>query len=172
MGVVVSPDDKRIYVANGRGGTVSVIDAATKAAGFGYKWDEKSNQFAHALMQCLAKEPDRRPASTGALEVLLLGDPQDGERHAHVETPAPAEPRGVDQDAADQRARDAREPEHRAERHHPEDLADAGGELDAPTHHDFCMPGNPPVCSVASASARQWSMRARRAAACSRVMCP
>ena len=29
MGIVVSPDDKRIYVANGRGGTVSVIDAAT-----------------------------------------------------------------------------------------------------------------------------------------------
>jgi YVTN family beta-propeller protein len=29
MGVVVSPDDKRVYVANGRGGTVSVIDAAT-----------------------------------------------------------------------------------------------------------------------------------------------
>ena len=31
MGVVVSPDAKRIYVANGRGGTVSVIDAATNA---------------------------------------------------------------------------------------------------------------------------------------------
>jgi YVTN family beta-propeller protein len=29
MGVVVSPDAKRVYVANGRGGTVSVIDAAT-----------------------------------------------------------------------------------------------------------------------------------------------
>jgi YVTN family beta-propeller protein len=29
MGVVVSPDDKRVFVANGRGGTVSVIDAAT-----------------------------------------------------------------------------------------------------------------------------------------------
>ena len=29
MGVVVSPDDKRIYVANGRGGTVSVIEAGT-----------------------------------------------------------------------------------------------------------------------------------------------
>lgn len=31
MGIVVSPDDKRIYVANGRGGTVSLIDAATNA---------------------------------------------------------------------------------------------------------------------------------------------
>ena len=31
MGVVVSPDAKRVYVANGRGGTVSVIDAATNA---------------------------------------------------------------------------------------------------------------------------------------------
>jgi YVTN family beta-propeller protein len=31
MGVVVSPDGKRVYVANGRGGTVSVIDAATNA---------------------------------------------------------------------------------------------------------------------------------------------
>jgi YVTN family beta-propeller protein len=31
MGVVVSPDDKRVYVANGRGGTVSAIDAATNA---------------------------------------------------------------------------------------------------------------------------------------------
>jgi YVTN family beta-propeller protein len=29
MGVVVSPDDKRIFVANGRGKTVSVVDAAT-----------------------------------------------------------------------------------------------------------------------------------------------
>lgn len=29
-------------------GTQPSIDAATKAAGFGYKWDEKSNQFAHA----------------------------------------------------------------------------------------------------------------------------
>jgi YVTN family beta-propeller protein len=29
MGVAVSPDDKRIYVANGRGKTVSVVDAAT-----------------------------------------------------------------------------------------------------------------------------------------------
>ena len=29
MGIVVSPDDRRVYVANGRGGTVSVIDAAT-----------------------------------------------------------------------------------------------------------------------------------------------
>jgi YVTN family beta-propeller protein len=27
--VVVSPDGRRVYVANGRGGTVSVIDAAT-----------------------------------------------------------------------------------------------------------------------------------------------
>ena len=31
MGIVVSPDDKRIYVANGRGGTVSVIAAATNS---------------------------------------------------------------------------------------------------------------------------------------------
>lgn len=29
-------------------GTQASIDAATKAAGFGYEWDEKSNQFAHA----------------------------------------------------------------------------------------------------------------------------
>ena len=29
-------------------GTADAIDAATKAAGFGFKWDEKSNQFAHA----------------------------------------------------------------------------------------------------------------------------
>jgi YVTN family beta-propeller protein len=29
MGVVVSPDGRRVYVANGRGGTVSVIDAAS-----------------------------------------------------------------------------------------------------------------------------------------------
>lgn len=29
-------------------GTQASIDAATKAAGFSYKWDEKSNQFAHA----------------------------------------------------------------------------------------------------------------------------
>jgi YVTN family beta-propeller protein len=29
MGVVVSPDGKRVYVANGRGKTVSVIDAAS-----------------------------------------------------------------------------------------------------------------------------------------------
>ena len=29
MGVVVSPDAQRVYVANGRGGTVSAIDAAT-----------------------------------------------------------------------------------------------------------------------------------------------
>ena len=29
MGVELSPDDKRVYVANGRGGSVSVIDAAT-----------------------------------------------------------------------------------------------------------------------------------------------
>ena len=31
MGVVVSPDARRVYVANGRGGTVSAIDAATNA---------------------------------------------------------------------------------------------------------------------------------------------
>lgn len=29
-------------------GTPASIEAATKAAGFGFKWDEKSNQFAHA----------------------------------------------------------------------------------------------------------------------------
>ena len=29
-------------------GTQASIDAATRAAGFGYKWDEKTNQFAHA----------------------------------------------------------------------------------------------------------------------------
>ncbi|HTH38943.1 MAG TPA: SCO family protein [Pyrinomonadaceae bacterium] len=29
-------------------GPQASIDAATEAAGFGYKWDEKSNQFAHA----------------------------------------------------------------------------------------------------------------------------
>lgn len=29
-------------------GTQDAIDKATSAAGFGYKWDEKSNQFAHA----------------------------------------------------------------------------------------------------------------------------
>jgi protein SCO1/2 len=29
-------------------GNEASIDAATKAAGFGFKWDEKSNQFAHA----------------------------------------------------------------------------------------------------------------------------
>lgn len=29
-------------------GTAESIEAATKAAGFGFKWDEKSNQFAHA----------------------------------------------------------------------------------------------------------------------------
>ena len=29
MGVRVSPDDKRVYVATGRGGTVEVIDAAS-----------------------------------------------------------------------------------------------------------------------------------------------
>src|SRR5688572_5788705 len=29
-------------------GSRQAIDAATEAAGFGYKWDEKSNQFAHA----------------------------------------------------------------------------------------------------------------------------
>lgn len=29
-------------------GTQGSIEAATKAAGFGYKWDEKSSQFAHA----------------------------------------------------------------------------------------------------------------------------
>ncbi|MCC7308280.1 MAG: SCO family protein [Acidobacteria bacterium] len=29
-------------------GNEGSIDAATKAAGFGFKWDEKSNQFAHA----------------------------------------------------------------------------------------------------------------------------
>jgi protein SCO1 len=29
-------------------GPQASIDAATRAAGFGYKWDEKSNQFAHA----------------------------------------------------------------------------------------------------------------------------
>lgn len=29
-------------------GPQASIDAATKAAGFGYEWDEKSNQFAHA----------------------------------------------------------------------------------------------------------------------------
>ena len=29
-------------------GTQAAIDAVTKAAGFSYKWDEKSNQFAHA----------------------------------------------------------------------------------------------------------------------------
>ena len=29
-------------------GTQSSIDAVTKAAGFGYRWDEKSEQFAHA----------------------------------------------------------------------------------------------------------------------------
>ena len=29
-------------------GTQSSIDAVTKAAGFNYEWDEKSNQFAHA----------------------------------------------------------------------------------------------------------------------------
>ena len=29
-------------------GSQQAIDAATGAAGFGYKWDEKSNQFAHA----------------------------------------------------------------------------------------------------------------------------
>ena len=29
-------------------GTADAIEAATKAAGFGFKWDEKSNQFAHA----------------------------------------------------------------------------------------------------------------------------
>src|SRR5688572_3010511 len=29
-------------------GTQASIDAVTKAAGFGYRWDEKSNQFAHA----------------------------------------------------------------------------------------------------------------------------
>jgi protein SCO1 len=29
-------------------GTQEAIDAAAKAAGFGYEWDEKSNQFAHA----------------------------------------------------------------------------------------------------------------------------
>ena len=29
-------------------GTQTSIDAVTKAAGFGYQWDEKSNQFAHA----------------------------------------------------------------------------------------------------------------------------
>jgi YVTN family beta-propeller protein len=29
MGVVVSPDAKRVYVANGRGGTISMIDTAT-----------------------------------------------------------------------------------------------------------------------------------------------
>ncbi len=29
-------------------GTQESIDAVTKAAGFGYEWDEKSNQFAHA----------------------------------------------------------------------------------------------------------------------------
>jgi YVTN family beta-propeller protein len=29
MGVVVSPDGRRLYVSNGRGGTVSVIDVAT-----------------------------------------------------------------------------------------------------------------------------------------------
>ena len=28
MGVVVSPDGRRVYVANGRGGTVSALDAA------------------------------------------------------------------------------------------------------------------------------------------------
>jgi YVTN family beta-propeller protein len=31
MGVVVSTDGKRVYVANGRGGTLSVIDPATNA---------------------------------------------------------------------------------------------------------------------------------------------
>jgi YVTN family beta-propeller protein len=31
MGVVVSPDGRRVYVANGRGGTVSVIDATSNA---------------------------------------------------------------------------------------------------------------------------------------------
>jgi protein SCO1/2 len=29
-------------------GTQASIDAVTKAAGFNYRWDEKSNQFAHA----------------------------------------------------------------------------------------------------------------------------
>ena len=29
MGVAVSPDGKRVYISNGRGGTVSVIDAAS-----------------------------------------------------------------------------------------------------------------------------------------------
>jgi YVTN family beta-propeller protein len=31
MGVVVSHDGKRVFVANGRGGTVSIIDVATNA---------------------------------------------------------------------------------------------------------------------------------------------
>jgi YVTN family beta-propeller protein len=31
MGVVVSPDAKQVYVANGRGGTISVIDATTNS---------------------------------------------------------------------------------------------------------------------------------------------
>jgi YVTN family beta-propeller protein len=31
MGVVVSPDGGRVYVANGRGGTVSIIDATSNA---------------------------------------------------------------------------------------------------------------------------------------------
>jgi YVTN family beta-propeller protein len=31
MGVIASPDGKRVYVANGRGGTLSVIEASTNA---------------------------------------------------------------------------------------------------------------------------------------------
>lgn len=40
-------------------GTQASIDAVTKAAGFGYKWDEKSNQFAHAAAVIVAT-PDAR----------------------------------------------------------------------------------------------------------------
>lgn len=35
-------------------GTQASIDAVTSAAGFGYKWDEKSNQFAHAAAVMIA----------------------------------------------------------------------------------------------------------------------
>lgn len=35
-------------------GTQAAIDAVTSAAGFGYKWDEKSNQFAHAAAVMIA----------------------------------------------------------------------------------------------------------------------
>ncbi len=39
MGVELSPDQKRLYVANGRGGSVSVVDVATDSISPRWRWE-------------------------------------------------------------------------------------------------------------------------------------